>query len=302
MFSSLIGSVSGSPDRVRALRRFAITITIVTLLGHLYIGFETSYACTVVSVLSACTVQLVLEWIRAKSLGTAPMYSGGRLVDFLLPAYIVGMTCAMFLFTNGDYWPLIFATTVAIGSKFLFRIKAGDRSLHFLNPSNFALVVVLVAFPSVTMVMPSSFSSGFGDIGDILFPSILFTLGCLVNGIFTKRLVLIFAWFGAFVLQGLLRYFFFDAQLIAILAVATGPIAIIFSFYMISDPGTTPNAPIPQLLFGTSIGLIYGLLTTLHIVYGIFIALMLTCCLRGLVLYLQDRRNLADQPVPQLAA
>src|SRR6056297_2119076 len=59
MFSSLIGSVSGSPDRVRALRRFAITITIVTLLGHIYIGFETSYACTVVSVLSACTVQLV---------------------------------------------------------------------------------------------------------------------------------------------------------------------------------------------------------------------------------------------------
>ncbi len=302
MFLSLIASISGKPERVAALRRFAITITIVTLLGHLYIGFETSYACTVVSVLSACTVQFVLEWIRAQSSGVEPMYSGGRLLDFLLPAYIVGMTCAMFLFTNGDYWPLIFATTVAIGSKFLFRIKLADRTLHFLNPSNFALVVVLVAFPSVTMVMPSSFSSGFGDVGDLLFPTILFTLGCLVNGIFTKRLLLIFAWFGAFILQGVVRHLFFDAHLVAILAVATGPIAIIFSFYMISDPGTTPSEPVPQLLFGTSIGLIYGFLISLHVVYGIFIALMLTCCLRGLVLYLNDRRASASEPAPQLAA
>ena len=144
---NFIAAISGKPDRVRALRRFAVTITIVTLLGHLYIGFETSYACTLVAVLSACTVQFLLEWVRANSAGVEPFYAKGRFIDFLLPAYIVGMTCGMFLFTNGNYWPLIFATTVAISSKFLFRIKVGDRTTHFLNPSNFALVVALMVFP-----------------------------------------------------------------------------------------------------------------------------------------------------------
>ena len=95
-----------------------------------------------------------------------------------------------------------------------------------------------------------------------MFPIILFTLGCLVNGIFTKRLILIFSWFGAFALQAVARYLFFDAQLLPILAVATGPIAIIFSFYMISDPGTTPNEPLPQVIFGVTIGIFYGLLTS----------------------------------------
>ena len=297
---SFIAAVSGKPDRSRALRRFAVTITIVTLLGHLYIGFETSYACTVVSVISACTVQWLLEWVRAKSSGAEPLYSKGML-DFLLPAYIVGMTCGMFLFTNGDFWPLIFATTVAISSKFLFRIKLGNRTTHFLNPSNFALVVALCVFPSVTMIMPFSFSAGLGNVGDVLFPIILFSLGCLVNGIFTKRLILIFAWCGAFVLQALVRHFFFDAQLLPILAVATGPIAIIFSFYMISDPGTTPNDPMQQVIFGATIGAIYCLLTTAHVVYGIFIALMLTCCLRGFLLYLNDRRMESTANGPQIA-
>ena len=286
----ILESISGEPSRKQALRRFAVTITIVTVLGHAYIGLETSYACTVVSVISACFVQWLLEWVRAKSSRIPPLYQG-QFLDFMLPAYIVGMTCALFLFSNGRYWPLIFATTLAIGSKFLFRIQVGERSTHFLNPSNLALVIVLAFFPSVTMIMPFSFASGFGDVGDVLFPVILFTLGCLVNGIYTKRLILIFSWLAAFVLQAMVRHFVFDAQLFAILAVATGPIAIIFSFYMISDPGTTPNDPLPQAIFGATIGVTYGILMCFHVVYGIFLALTITCLLRGIGLYLQQHKS-----------
>ncbi len=293
-------SISGTPNKKQALRRFAVTITIVNLLGHLYIGFETSYACTMVSVANACFVQALLEWIRSKIEGQEPLYAQMGFIDFLLPAYIVGMTCAMFLFTNGKFLPLIFATTVAIGSKFILRIRAGERSLHFLNPSNLAIVVSLALFPAVAIIMPYSFSAGLGDIGDVLFPGVLFTLGCFVNGVLTKRLILIFTWLATFVAMAVVRSVFFDAQLVAVLAVATGPIPILYSFYMISDPGTTPNDPVNQAWFGFSIGALYCLLTVNHVVYGIFIALTLTCLLRGLLIVASER--LSSKGEPALAA
>ncbi len=286
-----LSSLCGQPNRLPALRRFAATITIVTILGHVYLGFETSYSITVVSVLTACVVQLLLEWIRTKSAGIAPGYSNGQLFNFLLAPYIVGMTCAMFLFPNGRLWPIIFASTLAICSKNILRVKTGDRTTHFLNPSNLSILVTLLAFPAVTVVMPYSFSAGPGDVGDVVLPVVLFIAGCLLNGIYTKRLVLIFSWFGAFVLQAFARYLLFDSQLLAMLAVATGPIAIIFSFYMISDPATTPDKPLPQIAFGLSIGVLYGILTVAHVIFGLFWALFLTCVLRGLCMFIAERRS-----------
>lgn len=154
---NILKAVSGTPNKKQALRRFGVTITIVNLLGHLYIGFETSYACTLISVINSCFVQLVLEWARSKAEKIEPLYANGRMIDFLLPAYIVGMTCGMFLFTNGRFMPLIFATTLAIASKFLLRVRVGDHTVHYLNPSNLAIVVSLLAFPSVAIIMPFSF-------------------------------------------------------------------------------------------------------------------------------------------------
>ncbi|MCA9178841.1 MAG: hypothetical protein KDB14_30470 [Planctomycetales bacterium] len=265
-------------------------MTTVTLLAHLYIGLETSYASTLIGVASACTVQLLLDAMLGLS-GVQPGYRQTGLIDFLLPPYIVGLTCSIFLFANGRPWPIIFATTVAISSKFLLRVRHGSRTMHFFNPSNLGIIVTLVAFPSVGMIMPFSFSAGFGDVGDFAFPLVLLTLGTIMNGVFTKRLILIFSWLLAFVGQAYVRHLFFDAQLLPILAVATGPIAIMFTFFMISDPGTTPNGLGGQIAFGSSIGLLYGAFMVWHVVYGIFWALMLTCALRGVWLFLTRPAN-----------
>ena len=64
------------PDHLGGLRRFALAITVFTLLGHLWFGFEQSYAQPLVSLASAYVTQLLLEaleaWARHRRPGAAP--------------------------------------------------------------------------------------------------------------------------------------------------------------------------------------------------------------------------------------
>jgi hypothetical protein len=67
----------------------------------------------------------------------------------------------------------------------------------------------------------------------------------------------------------------------------TGVAFLLFTFYMVTDPGTTPSKPLNQVIFGASVAAVYGLLMVSHIVFGFFFALTLVCTLRGLVFYTQ---------------
>jgi hypothetical protein len=55
---------------------------------------------------------------------------------------------------------------------------------------------------------------------------------------------------------------------------------------MISDPATTPNSLKNQILFGSSIALIYGLLVCFHVVFGQFFGLLIVCSMRGFYLWI----------------
>jgi hypothetical protein len=54
---------------------------------------------------------------------------------------------------------------------------------------------------------------------------------------------------------------------------------------MIPDPATTPLAPARQALFGAAVALTYGVLQLLHVVFGLFFALLIVCAIRGLSLH-----------------
>ncbi len=55
---------------------------------------------------------------------------------------------------------------------------------------------------------------------------------------------------------------------------------------MVTDPGTTPEGPGAQVAFGASVALVYSLLLMRHIVFGLFVALVIVCVARGLGMYL----------------
>jgi hypothetical protein len=85
--------------RLPALRRFAIAITIVNLLGHTILGLEPSWAQMFTSLFTAYGLELFLEWVQARVEGRRPRYRGSfvELVNFLLPAHITGLAIGMLM-------------------------------------------------------------------------------------------------------------------------------------------------------------------------------------------------------------
>jgi hypothetical protein len=79
------------------------------------------------------------------------------------------------------------------------------------------------------------------------------------------------------------------ATLSAALVPMTGTGFVLYTFYMITDPGTTPAAPRGQVAFGLGTAALYGLLVAAHVPYGMFFALTLACVVRGCALAVSDR-------------
>ena len=79
----------GSPrtsNRLPALRRFAVAITILNVLGHFVLGFEQSWAQPLVALATAYRVELILEGVGAWAERRPPQFRGGWLHARRLPA------------------------------------------------------------------------------------------------------------------------------------------------------------------------------------------------------------------------
>src|SRR5262249_43956993 len=103
------GPMSDRQDRANhlpGLRRFAVAITVLNILGHAFFGFEQSFAQPLVSLAAAYSTELVLEAVDACCNRRRPRFAGGPrpLIDFLLSAHITGLAVAMLLFANDRLW------------------------------------------------------------------------------------------------------------------------------------------------------------------------------------------------------
>jgi Na+-translocating ferredoxin:NAD+ oxidoreductase RnfD subunit len=275
-------------DRLGGLRRFAIAITVLNVLGHAFFGFEQSLAHPLVALASAYSVELLLEFIDARCNRRSLRFLGGgprKFVEFLLSAHITGLACAMLLYANERLGPVIFASVVGICSKCLLRIPVGGGTRHFLNPSNFGITVTLLVFSWVSVAPPYQFTENMTGFGDWILPAVVVCTGTFLNARFTHRLPLIAAWLGGFVAQAALRSLFFDTPLAAALVPMTGVAFILYTFYMVTDPATTPEGRREQIAFGLSVAAVYGLLMVAHVVFGLFFALTIVCTVRGLSMY-----------------
>lgn len=269
--------------RIAALRRFALAITALNILGHTVFGFEQSWAHPLVALATAYSMELGLEWLDARAQQRRPRFLGGprTLIDFLLSAHITGLAVAMLLYTNARLAPVAFAVAVAIGSKALFRVKSGAGTRHFFNPSNFGISVTLLAFPWVGIAPPYQFTENLDRIGDVALPALIIVTGTLLNFKLTGRGPLIIGWLGGFVAQAYIRNVLFGAAFLPALMPMTGVAFILFTFYMVTDPGTTPRGKQAQLVYGIAVAAVYGVLVSRHIVFGTFFALTLVSAARA---------------------
>lgn len=292
--------------RLAALRRFAIAISVLNIFGQALLGFEQSLAQLFASLATAYSVELLLETIDARANRRRPRFVGGfmTLVDFLLPSHITGLAVAMLLYANDRIMPIVFAATVAIASKAILRTQVGNGKRHFFNPSNFGIATTLIVFPWVGIAPPYQFTENLGGIAHVIVPCIFIFTGSLLNTKFTRRLPLIIAWLSGFALQAMIRNAIAGTPFVSGLVPMTGVAFLLFTFYMITDPGTTPNKGVNQVLFGAGVAFTYSILMALHVSFGLFFALVIVCAVRGAGLVLfgtRKVRRLTAVPVAEPA-
>jgi enediyne biosynthesis protein E5 len=279
----------GKDMRLAALRRFAVAITLLNVLGHTVLGFEQSVAQPILAVLTAYATEMLLELLESRRLGRRPRFLGSpvKLVDFLLSPHITGLAVAMLLYANDRLLPIAFAAAAAIGSKYLFRVGTNGAKRHFFNPSNLGITATLLAFPWVGIAQPYMFTENLSGGWDWFLPALIVCSGSFLNGMFTRKLPLIAGWLGGFVLQAVARHFLTGNLLLPSLNPMTGVAFLLFTFYMVTDPATTPVAARGQVAFGAAVAAAYGALMGFHVVFGLFFGLSIVCAGRGALLYLR---------------
>ena len=282
--------------RLAALWRFGTAITLLNLLGHFYLGFEQSWAQPLVGLATAYSLEIVLELLSAWSDKRPVRFAGGwrKFLSFILPAHITGIAVPMLLYSNDRLWPMAMAVAIGVGSKYIFRVRIGNRTSHFFNPSNTGIAATLLIFPWVGIAPPYQYTENISGLLDWALPAVIIVAGSYLNYGFTRKMPLILAWLGGFALQAVLRSLFLDTPLTLALLPMTGMAFLLFTFYMVSDPGTTPFDKRGQIIFGLSVAVTYGLLMAFHIVFAIFFALVIVCIIRGAMLYIN---SLVKQPL-----
>ncbi len=307
--------------RLEALRFFAVAITVLNVLGHTVLGFEQSHLQSVAAVLAAYATEIILEIMKVRGTGETPRFFATtrreqtdsqdrdsqkridwqRRIDFFLPPHISGLAVAMLTYANDRIDVVIFAAVVAIASKALLQapMDATGRMQHFMNPSNCGITVTLLCFHWVGVAMPYQFTENLPGLLGYLIPTIIIFFGSRINKNKTERLPLILAWLGGFVLQAVVRSAMMDVRLAAALNTMTGVAFILFTFYMITDPQTTPDDRQGQIWFGLGTAAVYGVLMALGVVYTLFFCLSITCLLRGGWLWYCHRKSINASAAPE---
>jgi hypothetical protein len=281
------GGPAGAPvkdKRYLALRNFAISISVFNIFGYTLLGFEQPWLWPLLALATGYSVEIGMELVQAYLDRRRPRFLGGGpkgFMAFLLPAHITSLAVNMLLYANARLLPILFAVVVAVSQKAILQAPIAGRMRHFMNPSNFGITVTLLLFSWVNIAPPYQFTEHVNGFFRMAIPMIILTAGTVINAMLTGKIPLIVGWVGGFAIQAVLRWAIWDVALYSALAVMTGVAFVLFTNYMITDPGTTPFRGRSQFVFGSSVAFAYGILLVFNVVYGLFFAVTLVCGLRG---------------------
>lgn len=133
------------------------------------------------------------------------------------------------------------AAAIAIGSKFLIRV----RGKHIFNPANIAIVILTLSSQHAWI---STGQWGNAAIG-------AFALACLGFLVLTraKRAETTLAFLGAYATLIVARALWLGDPLAIPLHQLSNGALLIFAFFMISDPKTSPDAALARIIYGTAV-------------------------------------------------
>ena len=169
------------------------------------------------------------------------------------------------LLRTGSVWLSLGAAVLAVASKFLIRW----RGKHIFNPANFGLVVVSLLFTGAWV------SPGQWGVAPMLALG-LFVMGLVVTGR-AARWDISFALLGSYAALVFGRALWLGDPLAIPMHQMHSGALLVFAFFMISDPRTTPDARLGRVLYAALVALVgFSIQFGLYNSAGIILALILT--------------------------
>jgi Na+-translocating ferredoxin:NAD+ oxidoreductase RnfD subunit len=154
-------------------------------------------------------------------------FTRGKVAN-LQSAYISGISLTLLLKPQGGaLWPFALGAYLAISSKYVLRY----RDNHLWNPTNFAIVVLLLAAPAKVSVLSHQWGN------DLATNLVIWTFGLLIAAR-VRVLHITLSYVASFLALNSLRAFALGQPILPEIAPLTGPMYQLFIFFMITDPRT----------------------------------------------------------------
>ena len=167
-----------------------------------------------------------------------------KLPEFDPRSALISALSLCLLLRCGSLWLAAAAAVAAIASKFALRWNGK----HLFNPTNFAIVALLLAADGRVWVSPGQWGSGayFG-----------FLMACVGGLVVTRaaRADVTLAFLAAYVALLFGRSLWLGEPTSIPLHRLQNGALLLFAFFMISDPKTTPNSRAGRILFATLVAL-----------------------------------------------
>lgn len=253
---------------------FAGFLGTYTLLGHAYLNFTRAPEEIMVAVLTCCGLDMLYTFVSS------------RKVLFPLSALISALGLAILFTAPGNGWLMLLVSWITITAKYLLTW----RGHHIFNPTNFALVLMLLFSGGHASIAPAYQWGGTWEV-----PVLVIVLGLIIMSR-VRKLPLVLSFWLVYGLGALLR-----AQLthmpveITLWATVSGGAFMLFSFFMITDPKTSPSTRRGQIWFGVGIGLVDLWLQLSFAVFSLFYALVLVCACRAALYIYRDVKAGRDE-------
>ena len=200
----------------RYLIMFLITLVLVAAQLRYHMFGSGGYVRLVVALLTCLVTEALLSW-----------FLRGKIVN-LQSAYVSGLSLTLLIKPQGDaLWPFVLGGFLAIASKYVLQYRGN----HLWNPTNFAIVTLLLAAPSRISVLSHQFGN------DLLTNLVIWCFGLAITTR-VKVVHITLTYVASFLVVNALRSAVLGQPLAPEIAPITGPMYQLFIFFMITDPRT----------------------------------------------------------------
>lgn len=234
---------------------FAALLATYAILGFTFLGFNRQWWQMALIVGSGSALEVAFSWVFTKR----------KIVP--LSAFISCTSLGILLNYSHHSWVLFFPVFLTIGSKYLLTFQGR----HVFNPSMFGVAMSLLLSHELITAAPAYQWAG----GSITM-SIFIATGALMLFVFrVGKGPLVVSFLCFYALQTAVRAYIMRHHLpwqTLFLGTLESPPFFLFTFYMITDPATSPKGWRGQIALAFALTLIDGLLHFRESVYTFFYA------------------------------